>query len=804
MFVYPPSAPKKLGFHVVLREVQARLASAQGAESLADERPSSDQGVIDVRLAEVSEAQSLLQFDDSLPWPELPDIRGLLKTVRPAGSVPEAPQLLEARQAMHTATQLRRYIDSRKDRYPALVTAVDGLADLDEITKRIDLTVGHDGRVLDSASPELTRIRKTIVRREHDLRDQLNQELRRAIAAGHATEDQPTIRNGRMVIPVRAEARRKVRGFVQDTSGTGQTVYIEPEACLDLNNELRELAAAERQEERRVLIAVADLIRARLAEISESLRTLAAFDVIRAKALVANRLEAAVPSCGGASLMIKAGRNPALVLRYSSEETDGEGRSVVPLDLHLADDRHVLLITGPNAGGKTVALGTIGLFALMTAHGIPIPADETTELPIFRSLLVDIGDEQSIENDLSTFSAHMLVAREIVEKADEHTLVLIDEAGTGTDPEEGAALAQSLLEHLGAAGAWTVATTHHGRLKAFAHEAEFARNAAMEFDRKTLAPTYRLQLDVPGSSYAFDISRRMGLQESVLERARELTGAGKAHLEDLIAEHEQRLTELTNLRDKAREDLADVERQRRAYGSAMAELKQNRARLKADALRQADEILRSANAEVERTIREIKEARAEREPTRKARTRLESAQRDISVQYRAVEEELEPAEDTSPDDAAILEVGDRVVLDDGSTVAQVAEIDPDDDEVVIISGSLHMRVARSRLKRVGGRAEQRVDVRQVGLSPGKTASEQVRQRLDVRGKRVDEAVSEVSSFIDRALPSSLNRLEILHGKGTGALRTAIHDYLAERSDVVGFEEADWEQGGAGVTIVHLA
>jgi DNA mismatch repair protein MutS2 len=427
------------------------------------------------------------------------------------------------------------------------------------------------------------------------------------------------------VIPVRAEARRKVPGFVHDVSGSGQTVYVEPAAVLDLNNEVRELEAERGREVRRILQAATQHLRSRLPQVQAGLDVLARLDELQARARLSNELDALVPELNADGLVrIVRGRNPALALHFRQQAAEGGApRAVVPLDLELSDARRTLVVTGPNAGGKSVALKTTGLLCLMASCGLPVPAAPGTSLPLFRALYVDLGDQQSIENDLSTFTSHLANLRRMLAEADAGSLVLIDEAGTGTDPSEGGALAQAALEALTARGARTLATTHHGTLKAFAHEAEGVENASMQFDQATLTPTYVFQMGVPGSSYAFEIAQRVGLDELVLARARDLVGEGKTALEDLIATFEARTQALAEELEAASSEARRAEQARKSFEGRDRALKERQAEIERAALADADRLLAEANARVERTIREIKEAQAAQEQTREARERLE-------------------------------------------------------------------------------------------------------------------------------------------------------------------------------------
>ncbi|NBB87318.1 MAG: endonuclease MutS2, partial [Bacteroidetes bacterium] len=690
------------------------------------------------------------------------------------------------------------------------------LTPLPDIEERIREIVDEDGRVQDDASPELRRIRRLIIQRQADLREALNRELRSAVGQGYATEDQPTIRNGRMVIPVRAEAKRKVEGFVQDSSASGQTVYIEPAACLHLNNEVRELKSDERREIDRILRAMTKRLRGELDALRQNVRILSMLDLLQAKAKLANELDAVVPTLDTEGVVeLRNGRHPALLLHRLQQ--DGEGEPVVPLTLTLGEDYQTLLITGPNAGGKTVAMKTVGVLALMLAYGLPIPADDTSRMPVFDQVFVDIGDEQSIEEDLSTFSSHISNLRYVLKHATDRSLVLIDEAGTGTDPDEGGALAQAMLERLNERHTRTIATTHHGTLKVFAHQTEGVENGSMEFDHKTLRPTYRFQPAVPGSSYAFEIAERMGLAPDLISRARTLVGEQKAALEDLITTLERRTQALAARLKDADETLKKAQHEKQKYQERLQKSEKERTEIRQQALEEAERIVNEANARIERTIREIKEAEAEREATKQARERLESFKETVGDSLEAVEDEgateHEPpapnaqngaeAEPKAPATQATgpLAVGDRVRLDEGAMTGEVQALE--NGEAVITAGAMRMRVDRKRLTKVGGPTEQRVTVNRTS-SGSEPAIAQASRSVDLRGYRVEEALTAVRRHLDTAMAANLNQVEILHGKGTGALREAIHEHLSQEPAVASFREAPLQHGGSGVTLVDLA
>lgn len=818
MDVYPNTVESKLGFDVLRRRLDDLMLSGLGRDRLAGMKTSSEPEWIRGELDRVSEFQRALRFDEPIPLDRVIDVRSAIRRATPEGSMLNPEEIDALRQTLVTARRLRDYFGNRAGKFPRLSRVATRIVPIPQLEHRIDEIIDTEARIRDDASPELRRLRKLIVQRQAELRESLQRELRTAVKGGYAMEEQPTIRNGRMVIPVRAEAKRKIEGFVQDTSASGQTVYIEPATCLNLNNEVRELEGEERREVERILREMTAEIRGRIDDFRGNLRSLARFDLLQSKARLSNETAAVVPRVNdtGTIELVRA-RNPVLQLHFRAMQPVDGAREVVPLDLSLGQDHRTLIITGPNAGGKTVAMKTVGLFALMVSYGLPIPADENSEFSVFDELFVDIGDEQSIEEDLSTFSSHVSNLKRMLGKAGERSLVLIDEAGTGTDPAEGGALAQAVLERLTRLGARTIATTHHGTLKVFAHETDGVDNGSMEFDQATLSPTYRFQPGVPGSSYAFEIGRRIGLDDEILKRARSLVGEQKATLESLITTFESRTQELDTRLAAAEEEIRQAVNEREQYQRRAEKLRRERDEIRRRALEEAERIVTSANARIEHTIREIREAEAEKEATQGARHELERFHEQVTARlgietpsetpetaFAGGPEGSGPPEETAREEArpsGPIEVGDQVVLDDGSTAAEVLEIDR--GEAVISFDRMRVRADIDRLRKVGGRRKQRVRLGRVESTGGGTSRLSARRRLDLRGFRVDEALDSVMRMIDDALAANVVNLEILHGTGTGALRNAIHDYLGRREDVSSFEEAPWDQGGAGVTRVYL-
>jgi DNA mismatch repair protein MutS2 len=820
MYLFPASIEQKLGFEALRERLDAYTFSRMGQEALEALAPSDHVPTIREVLAQVADFQAIIRFDDANPLGNMPDVREVVRRALPEGAFLQPEALLAVLSILRMTRLLHAYLHARKEKYAALVPLMTRLVPTKNVENRIELAIDDQGQVRDDASPELRQIRRALLKAQHQLRQEMMNEMRKAIGNGYATEDQPTIRHGRMVIPVRSDAKRKIQGFIHDLSATGQTAYIEPTSCLDLNNDIRTFEAQEQREIENILRDVTDEIRTVAEVVLENLEVLGAFDLLHAKARLANELGAMVPHLNTDGLFrLKKARNPVLALRFQDDGRKKYGaknqtslesgkREIVPLDLELGNDFRTLIITGPNAGGKSVAMKTVGLLALMLSYGIPIPANgDASSCCLFTHLFADIGDEQSIENDLSTFSSHLTNLRFMLSTADNRTLVLIDEAGTGTDPSEGAALSQAMLEHLTKVGACTIVTTHHGSLKVFAHETEGVENGAMQFDQATITPTYKLQVGIPGSSYAFEMAQRLELPPAILHRAKALLGTQQSSLENLLQTFSQRNLVLEQELKEAEEARESLREGRRKYDELTAHLQSVKDKIREDALRDAMKVVQEANAQVEKTIREIKEAQAEQERTKLVRAELEAVKNRLqtNVQNLQKRKEKRPKPKTPPAPAAPkapsvpLAIGDQVVLTGSSTAAEVVELD--EKNAVIVQGAVRMKVKRTQIQKVGGRKKQQVTVKHQASNPSGLHHTQF--HLDVRGERVEEALQIVTRFIDDAIAANLERVEILHGTGTGALRLSIQDYLRKNTDVRRFEQAPWDQGGAGVTYIYF-
>ncbi|HEX9655098.1 MAG TPA: endonuclease MutS2, partial [bacterium] len=578
-----------LEFDKIIAHLKQLAISDMAKERLEALQVLSEPAAIELALTEVTEFRGILDHESAFPLQQLWDIRDHLQSAAIAGNFLKPEGLLQIACTLQTSWQVRSFLYKRLDTYPNLWRAAEKITNFKHIEAEIDAKIdAQSGEVRDSASPKLHQIRKEIARYEGQVRRVLETQFKTYAQRGFLQEELVSFREGRLVLPVKLENRDRVKGLVHGHSASGATLFIEPFEAVEINNEIRRLRGEEAFEIERILRALTAAIRSELPLIRQNLDALVQVDFVSAKARLSQLLNCSQPALNARNLIdISQGRHPLLMVRKG-------GQGVVPLDLKMGGDIKTLVITGPNAGGKTVTLKTIGLFALMVQCGIPIPAQPDSRMPIFTQIFADIGDFQSLEQDLSTFSSHLQRIQAILENADDRTLVLIDEIGVGTDPDEGSALAVAVLEELTSRGSLTLVTTHHGKLKEFAFNTPGVENGSMEFDQETLQPVYRFRLGMPGSSYAIEIANRLGIAEKVLARARNLIGVEKGTLERLIMELEQKAqesqktAEQLNLEKVRLEDLTKLYKER--YDSIVKQEKQ----LKEKALAEAQEILRNA------------------------------------------------------------------------------------------------------------------------------------------------------------------------------------------------------------------
>lgn len=596
----------------------------------------------------------------------------------------------------------------------------------------------------------------------------------------YSEEDIFTQRDGRLVLPVKAEFKKQIPGLIHGSSATGQTVFIEPSAAVDLNNEVISFQFEEQREIERILRDLTDRTRGVVSQLSQDVDVLSYMDSLHARAAYAIRLSAVVPAVGAVEVprLVKA-RHPLLVIKLGRDR-------VIPIDMFLDDTTRVVVISGPNSGGKTVTLKTIGLFLLCNLSAIPLTADPGTELPIYENIFTEIGDEQSIENDLSTFTSRIKHFVQIIDRADERTLVLVDEFGEETEPAEGAALASAMLEELRDKDSMCFVTTHNSGLKVFASDAPRMINAAMEFDQKTLTPTYKLVLGRPGSSYAFEIAQRTGIERDVVERARKYVGEGRDKLENLLLRVEQLENELRDRVIEIKKEQELAESMRQEYEKKVFSAKKEASEIKRKAIDDSEKIVAELNKKIENIIREIRESNAEKETIKRARLKIGEMRQQV-VEMSDAQKEGVPKS---------FDVGDHVLVRGTLLAGEVIEKSNERGELLVEVNGLKMRVHESELREMT-KDETRKNTAAVEVQSG------VATKVDIRGMRPYEIQSSVEKFLDDAYLSGLKQVEIIHGTGTGSLRRAVEQLLKVHPFVVSFRAGELGQGGQGVTVVSL-
>ena len=792
-----------------------RTCSTQlGKQALVEElRPKMDALAIDRSLTEVRELRHYIASGESPSFGGLADISSTLRKLEISGStmyIEEGAKVLHTLKAMRS---LREYFSRRAKDAPTLWKSAVQLYDDRLLEMHFDQVFDDSGGIKDSASSDLNRIRREIMQTADQLRAKISSILRKLTLDEYAQDDIITQRDGRFVIPIKVEHKRRVPGFIHSVSQTGQTVFIEPSETLELNNDLRSLEFAEQREIDRILRGLANLIRDAIPALRQSLTAAGHLEAVAAKVNYAIKIDASEVIVDQQvqgrvrRINIKDARHPVLLEKLGREKC-------IPLTLELDEDRRTLILTGPNAGGKTVLLKTLGLLTMMAQAGIPVPAAADGRLPMMDGVYVEIGDMQSIADDLSTFSSHVKSLAAILSNVTRESLVLLDEIGGGTAPEEGGAIAESILEQLTRIGTFAIATTHYGRLAAFAETTRGATNGSMEFSRETLTPTFRFRMGVPGSSHAFDIAERYGLKRGLIERARALRGDEGARIEELV-------NSLEILQKDARERKAESERELGAariarvdYERKRNEIEDIRRTAKAKATSEAEEILKRANTFIEKAVREAKEAATQEVRSVQQKVALKEDQEALkSVRLRQEQErkkivaDLEAARPVSIAPALadlVLGVGASVKLK--SNPAQVGTvISMKGNDVEVEMGSLRMRTKANQLDVISSaeaKDKKKTNSREISQAT-KYLTETAEPRIDLRGEYGDDAVMKVDKFLADASAHSLDRVEIIHGIGTGALGRRISQHLKGHQFVHSYRFGEPQEGGSGVTIVEL-
>jgi DNA mismatch repair protein MutS2 len=796
-----------LEFDKVKGILAGHCASGLGRSLVEKLKPLTDIAQIQRMLNICSEAKEIGVVDGGLPLGGLRDIHHLMEKARVSDAALEPGELLDIATVARVARNLKSFAKEIAEKHPIVTEIIAELSVFPDLEEAIPACIDSEGNILDTASPRLSNIRRHLVVARERIIDLLQSILRSPQYQSAIQENVVTLRNNRYVIPVKQSLKANLPGVIQARSASGVTVFIEPPRAVELNNQLRELADQEMEEIRRILRDLTDKVREVLPSLKATLEILAELDLINAKALFCLNLRTTKPEINDRGYIeIAKARHPLLDTGYSMLDADIENpasRKVVPIDFHIGNGFDTLVITGPNTGGKTVALKTIGLLTIMMQVGLHIPANEGSQMSVFKQIFADVGDEQSIEQNLSTFSSHMTRIINIVERADDSSLVLLDELGAGTEPSEGAALGMAILDFLHSRGARTIATTHHDSLKAHAHSRNGMENASVTFDLKTLKPTYELRIGMPGSSNALRIADRLGLPREIGESARNYLGSGALEVADLISTVEGMQRDLEEQKRLAEERVLSASKTQQEHQQLLQQLKSKRRKLEHDALREASQIVQNARKLAEETIAELRKERASPESVQRARQTLVKARKEITA---AIEPPLsmegrKPASDE-------LRVGDEVYITRLRNRGTLISLPNAKDIVQVRVGSAKFNLPSSELRLVSDSPKSDVSGTTTDRVPNMIdlqyfKKSNVSNTLNLLGNRAEEALRKVDKYLDDAALAGLESVSIVHGKGTGALREAVTEFLSDHPHVASFRLGNRGEGGPGVTVVEL-
>ncbi|MCM0219561.1 endonuclease MutS2 [Bacteroides fragilis] len=831
--IYPQNFEQKIGFDQIRQLLKDKCLSTLGEERVSEMNFSDQFETVEELLNQVTEFVRIIQEEDNFPDQFFFDVRPSLKRVRVEGMYMDEQELFDLRRSLETIRDIVRFLQRNEEEesdhpYPSLKRLAGDIAVFPQLITKIDGILDKYGKIKDNASTELSRIRRELANTMGSISRSLNSILRNAQSDGYVDKDvTPTMRDGRLVIPVAPGLKRKIKGIVHDESASGKTVFIEPAEVVEANNRIRELEGDERREIIRILTTFSNTLRPSIPEILQSYEFLAEIDFIRAKSYFAIQTSSIKPSLENEQLLDwTMAVHPLLQLSLAKH-----GKKVVPLDIELSTKQRILIISGPNAGGKSVCLKTVGLLQYMLQCGMLVPMHERSHVGLFGSIFIDIGDEQSIEDDLSTYSSHLTNMKIMMKSCNERSLILIDEFGGGTEPQIGGAIAEAVLKRFNIKHTFGVITTHYQNLKHFAEDHEGVVNGAMLYDRHLMQALFQLQIGNPGSSFAVEIARKIGLPEDVIADASEIVGSeyinADKYLQDIVRDKRYWEGKRQTIRQREKQMEETIAR----YQSEMEELQKSRKEIIRQAKEEAERLLQESNARIENTIRTIKEAQAEKEKTRLVRQelaefresmdsltskeqedkiarkmeKLKEKQNRKKEKKQNVPKEQQAAQQT-PQVAPITE-GCPVRIKGQSSVGEVLEING--KNAVVAFGSIKTTVKLERLERSNATPQKQEPAKSTFVSNQTQDSMyekklNFKQDIDVRGMRGDEALQAVTYFVDDAILVGMSRVRILHGTGTGILRTLIRQYLQTVPGIRHFADEHVQFGGAGITVVDLA
>lgn len=821
MYIYPENFEVKIGFDRIRQMLSDICLCRAGKNFVEKMKFSAKHGSVKYQLETTHEMKQLLLLEENFPQENYIDASHILDKLKTEGFYPQVEELVQLQKSLHTIRLLKTYFakDEFSEKYPELTKLASDVQIFKSVTDEIDRIVDKYGRIKDNASPELKQIRSDIKSKQSSVNQRIQKVLQSAKASGFTDEDaEVTIRNGRPVIPVAASFKRKMGGIIHDESATGKTSFIEPTEIVEITNAIKELEYAERREIIKILTLFANEMRPYIPEILESYKYLGIIDFFRAKAKLAIKLNANKPILlNKQNIEWKDAVHPLLYLSHKANQQE-----VIPLSLALNIEKHVLVISGPNAGGKSVCLKTVGLLQYMLQCGLLVPASENSEAGIFSKIFIDIGDEQSIDNDLSTYSSHLSNMKFFTQNATETTLFLIDEFGTGTEPALGGAIAEAILENLIEKRCFGVITTHYANLKHFASEHPQIVNGAMMFDTDKIQPLYKLAIGRPGSSFAIDIARKIGLSEKILKRAQESVGEDYVnfdkHLREIIRDKKYWETK----RQKIRKVEKRLDELYGKYGGELEQITKERKAILKQAKEEAQNIIKQANSKVEKTIRTIKEAQAEKEKTSAARASLQEYTHQIKIgkekntidnklteikkaEARLVQHNSDLKQTNKvakkPKQVLELKVGSTIKMEGMNGSGEVLKIEG--NKITVAFGHMQTIVNRKKLNVVAADSTQKAKGGIVISGAVSKRRLDFKSEIDVRGKRADDALITIQQYIDDAIMVSCNEVRILHGKGNGILRQLIRDYIKTIDVVKRIRDEHADRGGTGISIVEF-
>lgn len=827
--IYPDNFEAKTGFNKIREKLHSLTLSTLGGEWVSNLAFKTDYDTLLVELNQTQEFTQILTTEEDFPQDAFYDMRAPLQKITVEGMFIEEGDLFNLRRSLDTIGKIHKFFAEKEEgQYYYLKELATDVFTFPDLIRLIDRILDKFGHIRDDASPTLQTIRRNIMGAQSSISKTINSILQQAQNDGYVDKDvKPSIRDGRLVIPVNPAFKRKISGIVHDESATGKTVFIEPEAAVEINNRIRELLSEEKREVIRILTHVCDELRPRLPEMLDSYDFLGQIDFIRAKALFALDTDSVLPKIKKETIIDWSwAKHPVLLLNHRAN-----GKDVVPLTISLDKEKRILIISGPNAGGKSVCLKTVGTLQYMMQCGLLVPLHPSSVMGIFENILIDIGDEQSIENDLSTYSSHLTNMKQFAKSCTPQTLLLIDEFGSGTEPKIGGAIAEALLNLFNQKGAFGVVTTHYTNLKNYAKEHEGVVNGAMLYDRHEMKPLFQLEIGNPGSSFAIEIARKIGLPETVIKEAIDLVGEDYVnmdkYLQDIVRDKRYWEGKRQNIRQKEKH----IEELEERYETELSSLSVQRKEMMRDAKAESKRLLDQTNAVIENTIRKIKESNADKEKTKEARQELEEFKRNISNEsdqqskldakierIRQNREKREQGKATKPQQEkekkqAALSVGQavRIKSPDGSAqhkgIGTIIEIKG--NNAVVALGFIKTAVNIGDLECVSNNQLKKEETQKNTYISEETANEihqkniHFKREIDVRGMRGDEALQAVSYFIDDAVMLNIEKVRILHGTGTGILRQLIRDFLNTNPNVASATDEHVEFGGAGITVVKL-